>query len=186
MAASKIEIINFALTTIGEERILSEDDRSRRAEVALGEYDMIRRALLRRFQFNFSIKRVEIAEAATAPEFGYTTKYLLPSDFIRVVEEETEYLHKVEGRYIVTDATGPLPLVYVADIQDASMFDDSFARVLAYELAYHIVESLTQSNTKRQEVAERLRQARVEAGMIDATENSSEELPDTYWVEIRR
>lgn len=182
MSVSKIEIINLALSEIGESGIMSLTDRSRRAAIATQNYDVIRRSLIRKFEFNFSIKRKLLAPLVEKPEFDFTTQYLLPNDFIKVAETNTLFKHKIEGRRLFSNLAEPFPLVYVADIEDPAMFDSIFVELFALTLAEIIVEPLTQSNTKKQLIREKLISLNLDAGINDGIENSSLELTDTPWV----
>ena len=182
MSVSKIEIINLALSEIGESGIMSLTDRSRRATIATQNYDVTRKSLLRKFEFNFSIKRKKLPPLEEAPEFDFSTQYLLPNDFIKVAGTNTDFPHKIEGRKLYSNLAEAFPLVYVADIDDPALFDTIFVELLAVTLAELIVEPLTQSNTKKQLITQKLITLRQFAGINDGIENTSTDLEDTPWV----
>ena len=58
-----------------------------------------------------------------------------------------------EGNYIVSAASTPLVLRYVADVSYVPLMDDLFCEGLAARIAYEVCETLTQSNVKLQAIA---------------------------------
>ena len=61
MASSDVEIINTALILVGEQVIANRNDANARAKTIDAVYDMVRKALLRRYRWNFAIKRETLA-----------------------------------------------------------------------------------------------------------------------------
>lgn len=182
MSTTNVKIMSAALNKIGERGILTTADKSHRAEVVTRDYDIIRRSLLRKYLFNFSLVRTQLAATASAPSFGYDFQYLKPNDFLRPASIQDGQEIKIEGDYILSDVGNTLNIVYVADVQDPTKFDPIFVELLILHLAYHIVEPLTQSNTKKAALADDIRELKRRALLVDAAEDSSEELEDTGWI----
>lgn len=115
---------------------------SKFAKLADRWYDETRREVLAEHTWNFAMKRVNLAADATAPAFGYTTRYLLPADYIRVAfirdEQFPETDYKIEQGYILTNSTGSLPLGYIFDQEDITQYTAKFIQCFARKLAVHL------------------------------------------------
>ena len=182
MTQSVVDICNSALQRVGATTILSISDNSPEARACSVAYDSNRRDELRKFKWNFAIKRVVLAPDATAPAFDYTYAFSMPSDCIRVLRPATADLDwQVEGRKILTNDSATLNLRYIADITDATQFDPSFYNVICAALAIDLVERLTQSNQKKQLLMKDYDEAIVLAKRANAFEAGPVDLPDDDW-----
>ena len=150
---SEVGIINRALTKLGGEPILSRTDDSKRARTANRHYDDTRDLALAAHPWNFAIRRAVIGASATPPAWGYANAFPLPVDCLRLIEIDGVDLFQVEGRDILADATGPLRLRYIARVTDTAQFApafvDSFATLLAAEIAFDLTGSRSLSESLR-------------------------------------
>lgn len=198
--ASKVAIANAALTKAGDQHISTLDDsEGESARVISSVWDQLRDAELRARNWNFAMKRASLAALASAPAWGYSTEYQLPSDCLRIIQvgeffpgmSLTDYRGsseadwQVEGRKILTNLEAPLKIRYMARIEDTTQWDALFAEAFACKLAQVICERITQSNTKRQLAMQEYRQALADAMRGDAIENPPEPLPDDSWIMSR-
>lgn len=200
MAQSVTGIANRALQLVGASSILNLTDNSPEAREVSRAYDYCRRAELRAHRWCFAIKRAELAPDTDAPAFGYQYQYTLPSDCLRVLLANDATLDwVVESKKILTNSsTSPfgvgefgatvspsaaLYLRYLADVEDATYFDPLFCEALACRLAIAIVERLTQSNQKKQQLKDDYAHAIAEASAMNAFEKLPAEAPDDdYWL----
>jgi len=187
MAQSVTGICNRALQLVGSaQQILNLTDNTREARACTRAYDPSRRAELRAHPWNFSIKRAQLAANTAAPPFGPVYEFPLPTDCLRVIVPMYAACDwNVEGRNIVATSATPLNIRYIADIEDPTLFDAQFCEVLAYRIALAIVEDMTQSNTKRQNLRSEYSAALAEARKVDATESIPERAADSEWVTSR-
>lgn len=135
--ASDVSIANLALITLGGEQITSLDDKGRNATVVKASYADVRDAVLRDHPWNCATRRVKLPAEAQAPAFGFAHQFALPSDpyCLRVLElVDTSDRHVIEGRKILTDAAGPLKLLYIARIGEDE-FDAALVQAMGYRLA---------------------------------------------------
>lgn len=182
MAQTLVDCCNSALQRVGATTILSLSDNSPEARACSVAYDSNRRDELRKHPWNFAIKRVVLAPDATAPAFDYAYAFTLPSDCLRVLRPATSDLDwQIEGRKILTNDSTTLNLRYLADIEDCSQWDSSFYNVVAAALAVDIVERLTQSNVKKQNLEKDYDDAIKEARRVDAIEGGPEDSADDDW-----
>lgn len=197
--ASAVEIANFALTRVGDARIISFDDATEVARVISTVWDPSVDAELRSRTWNFSVVRTSIPALLEAPSWGFTLQYQLPSDCLRVIQVD-EFFHgpslsnyrnsseaafKIEGRKILTNLPAPLKIRYVSRVTDSSQWDGAFVSVFACRIAIEICERLAQSTGKREFAWKEYDEALKAAQYADATERQHEPLPDNSWIMSR-
>lgn len=202
---SKVDIVNRAATKLGDDRVLSLSDDTKVARTFNSMYDIVRDAELRRNCWNFAVKRASIAASITAPDWGFSYAYPLPSDFLRLLDIDgswsdpglDDYISydnskfRIEGvgdigKCIVTDMSAPLYVRYAAIVTDTNMYDSAFVEAFACRLAYEACETLTQSNTKKSALLGDYMMAVREAIQSNAVENPARAMPDDAWIMSRR
>lgn len=165
--ANQIDIVNQALTKLGEARIVSMNDDNKAARSMSSAYNIITLAEIRAHNWRFAIKRTELAVLADAPAWGYNYQYQVPSDYLRLVQVNDQLidvnapyyittsnsLYQLEGKQILTNLGAPLKIRYVSNVTtpegviDTTQFDACFVDVLATRLAIQCCEDLTDSST---------------------------------------
>lgn len=195
--ASSVDIANSALTKLGADRILNLSDDQKEAREINAIFTMRRDALLRAYFWSFAMERTQLSALATAPSWGYTTAYQLPSDCLRVVQVNdawdvpglADYIggpdtepYRIEGRKIVTDLSAPLKLRYVKQVTESGQFDAMFTEAFAIDLAYHACEAITQSSTKKEGLKDDKREAILLAIRANAIELPPQVIGDDSWV----
>ncbi len=146
---SAVDVASKALGLIGSNPItsLSPPDDNKRARAVAAQFDDSRDATLQAHPWNFATQRASIPVDATAPVWGFTFRYLLPNDCIRLLEANGEdrdtYKWRVESGYAVTDLTTPLEIRYVAQITDSEAWSPLFVEAMAAHLASLVAEDLT-------------------------------------------
>ncbi len=152
---SSVDIANYALNKIGASNIISFTEDSKAARIVNQRYDAARDAVFRAHPWNCLIRRAELAASATAPTFGYTKQYTLPTDPYclrllsfwnsnvnnEIAAYDSQIMYKVEGRKILSNED-TCKIVYVGRIEDTesydSMLSSTIASALAAETAYAI------------------------------------------------
>ena len=157
--ASKTAICNRALEFLGQSGVTSIDSSQPAAKALRRVYDDTRRALLEDHPWNFAKKRASIPASATEPDWGFTTGFPVPSDYLRLISIENEPAFSIEAdpsgsQWILTDAAAPLAILYVYDVTDTGRYPPSFVDAFASRLAFDTCEDITQSNTKKQAIAD--------------------------------
>lgn len=138
---SEVEIVNIALGRLGESPIQSFEEGSVPANMAKVFYTPARRAVLRAYNWNFSLKTVRLAKLAVEP-VDFRFAFSLPSDCLRVVrvyrKDETDTCgirYAVRAGGFLYTSFDEVYCEYVADVEDVSAFDDKFIEALSYKLA---------------------------------------------------
>lgn len=186
--ASEVDIVNRALSMLGEARITSLDDNNKPARAMKARYALLRDAELSAYPWRFAVKRVQLAASTDTPAWGYSTIYDRPTDDLRPIKVggayvtanqigvfyESSGVHTdqnpyeiIEGR-IHTNLSAPLDYEYVSKVTDAGAFDPLFVEALAARLAEDAAEELTQSNSKKEYAAGKYRKVLSEARRVNS------------------
>jgi hypothetical protein len=189
--SSEVEICNRALQKIGARRITSLAEDSVNARACNVAYAVARDAELRKHPWNFAIKRASLAADATAPDWGRTNSFTLPSDFIRLLapypEDNLNDLdHQIENGKIVTDEDAPLYIRYIFRVTDPNEMDILFREALSCAIAAEICEEITQSNSKVERLIAMYDRAIRDAKKVNAIERVSGKPPEDEWITVRR
>jgi hypothetical protein len=196
---AQVDIINRALTKIGEYPVVDIAD-SVPSQTMSAMWNVLRDSEMRANRWGFAIARAAIAADATAPAFGYETRFPLPTDCLRVLMigdllpgyDPTDYRNApdsaewaIEGRYILCNEEGPLNVRYIARTTDVSTWDAAFCEVFACKLAWEACERVTQNAQKRQMAEAEYRTALTVARRAGAIELPPEPIADDSWVLAR-
>lgn len=174
--ASQVEIANLALNVIGEPPITSLTDEGKPARVMNLLFVPSRDAVLRLHPWNFAVRREVLAASATAPAFGFTKAFILPSDYLRLLrlnDGRDEFQIEADG---LLASVSTANLRYVARITDTAKFDPLFVTVLAAYLAAEAAMPITNSSAIEDRAKAAFREKLQEARSVDAMENYQEAL----------
>ena len=198
---STVDIANIALNNIGASNITSLDENSKAARVINQRYESVRDAVFRAHPWNCLINRASLAQETTAPAFGYTYQYSLPTNpfCLRVLEFSNGSLSYpqdnitnntggpvfvIEGRKLLTDE-GSAQIKYVGRITDPQQYDASLIEALAARLSAEVCYAITGS-TSMVQIQTSLYEAKInEARFNDATEGATQRLEASDFIESR-
>ncbi len=188
--ASEVEICNRALQKLGAKRITSLTQDSVNARACNVAYEVVRDGLLRSHFWNFAIKRAELAADSSAPDWGRTNSFPLPTDFMKLAplypEDNVNDLDWViEGRNILTDDSDPIQIRYIYRVTDPNEMDPLFRELLATVLAFEVCEEITQSNSKKESLRKDRGEIIAEARKANAFESVSAEPPQDSFITAR-
>ena len=155
MATSKLLLYRNSLMILKERAIgtaLTDDEAVRHAFDVI--YDETCAWSLEQGLWNFATRTLAIDSSTdVTPEFGFSYAFDKPSDYVRTVKVSADERfffpledYHDEGAYILADCD-PLYLRYVSNGVtyglDLSLWPQTFARAVAYELAFRVAPSLT-------------------------------------------
>jgi hypothetical protein len=194
MTTSVVSICNTALDLLGSDSITSLADDSKAARFCARNYERVRDAVLRAYPWNCAMARASLAALAQAPAWGYGRQYPLPDGpepayCLRALaingEVDFGLTYKIEGRRILTDEDAPLEILYIARVEDPSLYDalltDAIAARLALDAAYPLAGSVSLAQAMSQAYAEKLAEAR----QVDSQEGTPDSLIAGDWLESR-
>ena len=189
-------LVNVALRRVGATRINDlEADGHKEAVVARDIYTHCRKTLLNKHTWNFSIRRAQLTESATAPAFGWDNAFIIPDDFLRVVSVhpvDDDYAtipyrlanQSSDDRVIETNAT-TCYLRYVFDLMDVALMPAAFQDVFALCLAKELGAGLSKPRTLIADIADEIRRELPRAKSIDGVEDFAEPMAEGSWVTDR-
>lgn len=192
--ASKTAIANRALLKIGQDPILLLTDDNKPARTLNLIFDSVADAEVQDNRWKFAIRRTELSALVEPPLNGYAYQYPLPDDHLSLLQVGQTYvrsfdsnqgLWSVEGQMILTSIPAPLPIRYIRRVIDANDYPAIFVEALACRLAMEACETLTQSDSKYQRVAQQYLMTIGKARTQDALENPPDELPEGSWLDVR-
>lgn len=165
---TELEICNSALIKCGAEKITQtqyDTPAVKRAILVATQYPFIRDSLLYEFQWKFAIKRATLTVDATPPLYQWLFRYELPTDCLRSLDLECSgQKFEIEDGYLLCDTDTSINLRYITKVTDTEKFDPGFCELLASVLAHDIAYNLVQSVSLKNEIGEKadmlLRKAR--------------------------
>lgn len=153
-APTPLEICNIALSKLGEAPIPAIDaNASPAARLCYMHYHPVRREVLcaNRWTFATVLTTIHSAEEAQGPAL-HARAHSLPQDCLRVLEVSSPGW-TLRGRCIYCPAPA-VRVLYIADVEDTSLFDPLFVEAFATRLACKLCIPLTSSTTARQALTE--------------------------------
>ncbi len=188
--ASETEIAAMAMVLLGQPPIIDIDDTSvPNAVKCKAALPITRDAMLREYPWAFAIARIDLTADVSAPVFGYSYKFQLPADCLRVLgvsDNSTPYV--IEGQYLFADVDA-ISVRYVQRVIAAGMFDSLFTECLAIRLARDLAYSILKKASMVQAMNDLYRMTAPVARVVDSIESRRDETDDTAvssWVQARR
>jgi hypothetical protein len=176
--ATEVSICSNALLMLGDDSIADFNEGTRRATLAANLWPDVRDDILRARPWTCARKIDLLAPDPTAPAFGYSKRFLKPSDWLRTLQIGEDY-QDVPWRdydgYIHCD-TNPLPIIYTYRNTNPAKYDSMLVRVLtlamAAQLAYPITKSTTVETNRFNQFGDALRRAAAISGQDDGPEEA--------------
>ena len=171
--ASVVDICNGALNQLGATTILSLTEDSKNARLCNQRYTQVRDSVFRSHPWNCLQKRIELAADTTAPAWGFSYAYTLPSDclrLLRILDYDSNY--KVEGRKILSNTSG-MKILYVARVTDPNEYDELLRETLSAALGADIAFGVTSNNQTSQNMYQLFQDKLRDARFVDSTEGQN-------------
>tara|TARA_A100000172_G_scaffold63666_1_gene43082 strand:+ start:153 stop:785 length:633 start_codon:yes stop_codon:yes gene_type:complete len=158
-----VGICNKALTYLGASSITSFSDGSDAATICNNIYDEVKLSTFGLYPWSFTIAKATLSRESTTPVSEWTYQYTLPNDMVtgvpRAVRTSTTAgsgiiknweigQSSVGGAVLFTDETA-ITIDYQKAVSEGNM-PTYFVQLLAYQLAWHLAEPITDQTTKMQ------------------------------------
>jgi hypothetical protein len=183
---SVVDVCNRALDKLGHGPITSLEDGTKAANLCIRNWPLVRDQVLRDHPWNFAVKRAALAASEETPAWGFGSKFPLPADNLRLLEIDklstAEY--QLESGHILANAS-VLYVRYIRRVTDPNEYDYAFIDVVAARLAFELCESLTQSNTKKEQMFQEYDDALTRAKRVDGQENPPTVYEEDDWIKVR-
>lgn len=183
---TEVEIYNMALAHLGSDKIDAVTDTSRRAKVMNTFYPTVRDSLLASHPWNFAMKRVELAKLSAAPLYEWDSQFQLPSDLLRVWDEDfvegSDWVR--EGNVLLADED-EANINYIFRQEDVTKYSGPFVEALALKLAHAGCYAITQSRTLKNDLLGEFRISVAEARSFNGQESEGDEVEANDWANQR-
>ena len=176
---TKTEICNLAISRLGDKNsVESLDNPKKQTEIVCAKwYDISRKTALKYMMPNFARKRDKWALSLDyVPAFGYQYAYKYPINCLKILgigNIRRKNTGTVENGYYLTNeyfADG-LPVRYVEDIRDTTLFTSDFVQLFSWILARDICIELTSNKQTFKMIEDILPMKIAEYCGVDAQEN---------------
>jgi hypothetical protein len=173
-----IEICNMALGFCGKDGIAAFEDDSTEARACKAFYAGIRDKVLEDRIWSFAKEQYILAPVAGAPLFGFTKKFQLPGEVVRVHRADDgsgdyRMIWDLPGRHILTDAEQVF-ITAVKKIEDTSLFSPGFSLAVALRLAYTLAVPMTENRQLKADLWAEYQTEIKDAGGVDGSQGKSE------------
>lgn len=201
MATSPTQIVNLALSWLGQNQINSLTDDQNEAKVMNANYVLSRNKVLNDNAWTFAIRREVLTPVATPPDFGYDNQFLIPSDVLyvhRVLRPESEgglftsrqrdlpmASWEREGQFILSNIDR-IHCIFVIQITNADLYSASFIHALAARLAADTALTFTENNKLADRMEERYDAKLAEAQFSDGRQGRTERASSRILTGTRR
>lgn len=190
---SQTSIMNQALDLLEEEPIIDPSDDRAAVRWMNRNYGPVRDSLLRLHPWNFATARIKLPREDATPVSAWKYQFVLPPDCLRVLPLEecgdfngASVVYRIEGRRIVTNSSmTPLPVTYIARIEDTTMMDALFVQVLSATLAYRSAHWFTGKQSMATAMQQQARDLLTQAQLIDSLEGTPDTPEADDWINGR-
>lgn len=195
---SVVDICNEAMDLLGAATITALTENSKEARLCNRRFETVRDAVIRAHPWNVAITRATLAKDATAPAFGFTNQFTLPTDpyCLRVLSfwnsnvdsdvaaYDSQVMFKIEGRKVLSNEDS-CKITYLARVTDTEQYDPLLSSTIAHKLAAETAYAITGSNSVTQGMQQLYELRLKEARSIDAMEGVPDKLIADDFINIR-
>lgn len=161
---AEVNLCNMALGKIGANRITLAMQSNPEGVQCNLIYEQTRNALLRMYDWIFARARTTLTADGTAPDFEWSARFELPSDYIRLQSNYTadntrsiDDRDTIEGNYILSNDT-TIEICYIKKVTDPDDFDPLFKELLVLMLAVRVLYPLAGLSALSLEIGGRIHQ----------------------------
>ena len=184
-ATSEVQLVNRALTLLGESRIASLTDNTPQALSANAIYAQVRDDVLSEGRWNCAIKRATLALLEADPVWGFQNLFQLPTDFIRLDRiRDMRDDFAIEEDKLATDVD-EMSIRYVFRITDVAKMDAPLQTAIAYKMAHELAIALKASDKKREAMYQMYKDQMADARFRDAQQSPVQAVDAYAWVDGR-
>lgn len=183
--STDVDICNLALMKVGAETLAVLDNTSKRSRLCTLLYTPTLERVIKHYSWGFATKRFTLSTPdATAPIYGFSQRFLLPSSILRILElEDTGQAYRVENGYLLVNLEEVnLKAMIVED--DVDLFED-FKEVMALHIAIQLAFPLTQSISLKDSLMRELKDFGADSRGIDSQEGTPESLEPNLIINAR-
>lgn len=160
--ANPVQIVNLALSWLGQNQINALGDNQNEAIVMNANYALSRDKVLNDSAWNFATRRQILSPLAAKPPFGFDNQFLIPSDVLYVhrvlrpqstgatlfsqvasrISQNADWIR--EGNHILS-REDVVHCIFIIQITNTDLFSASFVHALAARLAADTALTFTEN-----------------------------------------
>ena len=137
-----LNLCNAALVRLNKQLIQSLDEASTSANACSVALPLAASSVLAQNDWKSARKRTKIAAYAIGPDFGYSCRYRIPNDFIRLVSVVNAEDWEREGAFFLSDAGDYLHIIYIAYPEFPGQLDPLLQEAITCTLTANLAMSL--------------------------------------------
>lgn len=185
MADSEVDLINLALTDLGEKRITDREDGTPNAAAADAVFDHTRDEVLAMHRWNTATARARLAQLSAAPEWGFDHAYQLPPDFLRFDRaEDLDFDYRIEGRKLLTDEDS-IEIAYIRRVKNVPEMGLPLQKAIVARLAWRLAKKLTGSSQIQAQKANAFQAEFEQAVFEDSDQSPIEQFAGSTLIDAR-
>ena len=197
-ADTEVALVNMALTMLGQQPISALTDSNNRAVMADARYADVRDSVLRAHPWNCAIKRDILAKRADTPDWGYDNIFVLPADFVRLVDiEDPTQKYSIEAGNQGDATSDGNDLVLLSDVSAMNIryiyqltlvvkMDHTLKHTIATRLAAELAMAIVGDSAKEQFLLEKYQMLLMQAQWEDSVQhNTTDTIHGGLWIESR-
>jgi hypothetical protein len=193
MATSPTQIVNLALSWLGQNQINALTDEQHEAQVMDANYQLSRDKVLNDNAWTFAIRREVLAPIVPAPAFGFDNQFLIPSDVLfvhRVLRPQSagatlfsqvrsrtgvnaDWIR--EGNHILAREE-VIHCIFIVRVTNADLFSPSFIHALAARLAADTALTFTENRKLKEDMEIMYMNKLAEAQYADGRQGRTERI----------
>lgn len=197
---SEVDICNLALSHLKQKPIRQIDPATTDVEEKCAlHYHQIRQETLRMHPWNFALARAVLNPDATAPAFGFTHRFLLPTGCLRyigryddlgnrILNNDLSDDYEIEGRYLLLNGEDneSINIRYVDDFQTVIKMDALFRGLFAINMAIILSPNFSSSEGRVTTLLTIQKEKKAEATAIDGQERPPRRRQVSKFIQARR
>lgn len=186
---SKVQICNMALSRLGASIITSLTDGTTNAKLCNTLFDDLSDRVLTQGSWAIAINRVQLAVTTTAPSFGYTYEYQLPTSpkclkVLNVDDITASTDYRIEGDKLLTDIS-PVSIRYIGRPSTTEEYSPLLVECIEVLLASYLAYPITGDKQVAQSLKEEYVGLISNNLAIDGQQGSKDQIAISDLVSIR-
>jgi hypothetical protein len=188
--ASKVEIVNKALSYLGANPITNITDNTTEAKIANRVYSTSLKTTLTDCNWHFALKREDLNQSTTEMDWyrdDMQYVFVLPSDVLKITDvSDRKAIWKIIGDFLVCNSS-TIGIEYIYDITDTSKFTPTFIDTFADRLAADMAFFITNDTKLAQAMLEKYETVSLSKAMaINSQESGTPQaVDDSLWVDSK-
>lgn len=180
-----IDVVNIALTAMGENRISNlETDSTVSAIVMREHWDLVWESCLTRTTWRFATATAALSKLSFPPIDEWAASWQLPPDMLVLLTTYPASNYEVQGDRLLSNEQTALRVEYIRKVQ-LSLWPGYFTRCVALQLAIDTVKGITGTRPGSTDLPALLQDALAQAMFQDAQQQPNQTMLPNAFIDVR-